>query len=305
MKERWQKIFNIISLVLLLVCVVKINWMNNEITNLKNTVNNEYHMLQNSIDSISSSVRYEMEQANNILSDSGFNSDGLNIKDKTAAMSCYVVPKVYNPDKTVAAIICNGEEIPMTLEKGRYTAKITIPVFEDCTIDNVLFKEDGTIRTQQLNWRINPRYDLVPTAFIHYMGERRQNYEGAKITRSYKGSVEIDFEHKGFGGKMKDAEVVILVNGKEQWRCKPVLEEVQKDDYVAIYIGDIDYSFDVLRGDTVKMYAEITDENGWKYHSVLEDITISEKGNPIPNNEYEYSEADIYDAEGNLLFSHK
>ena len=137
------------------------------------------------------------------------------------------------------------------------------------------------------------RRDVRPVEF---------SYKGEKITRRYRGSVEIDFEHKNFGGKMKDAEVVLLVNGKEQWRHKPVLEELHRDDYTAHYMGDIEYSFELKRGDTVKMYAEVTDENGWRYRSVLEDVTIGEKGNPVPNNNHHQAEADIYDADGSLLF---
>ena len=108
--------------------------------------------------------------------------------------------------------------------------------------------------------------------------------------------------NKGFAGKIEEAEVVLLVNGKEQWRHKPVLEEVHKDDYVTIYMADIEYSFDLNRGDTVKMYTEIIDENGWKYRNILEDCTISEKGNPVHNRENYHAEAEIYDTDGNLLF---
>ena len=302
MKDRWQKIINILTLLLLIACFVKIGWLQNDIQNLKNTANNNRSMLQSSIDSISSNVRYEMEQANNLLSDSSWNTGGLDVENKTATLYCYVVPKVYNPEKTFATIIHNGNEVPMTLENGRYVAEIAVPLFDDCNIENVQFREDGTIRTQQLNWMLNPRYDLVPTAYVYYSGESRQNYEGEKITRSYTGAVEIDFEHKNFGGKMKDAEIVLLVNGKEQWRHEPVLEELHKDEYIAHYMGDLEYSFDLKRGDTVKMYAEIVDENGWKYRSVLEDVTIGEKGNPIPNGGEYHAEADIYDADGNLLF---
>lgn len=302
MNSKWQKIISILTLLLLVVCFAKIVSLQNDIQNLKNNVNNAESMLQNSINSISSSVRYEMEQANNLLSDSGWNTSGMDMENKTATLYCYVVPKVYNPDKTVATIIHNGNEIPMTLENGRYITEIAVPLFENCTIENVQFKEDGTICTQQLNWSINPRYDMVPTLYANYSGESRQNYEGEKITRTYKGAVEIDFEHKGFVKEMEKIEVVLLVNGKEQWRHKPVIEEVHKDEYVTIYMADIEYSFDLNRGDTVKMYTEVIDENGWKYLNILEDCTISEKGDPIHNREYYHADAQIHDADGNLLF---
>ena len=303
MNSKWQKIINLLTLLLVAICFVKIVSLQNDIQNLKNNVNNAESMLQSSINSISSSVRYEMEQANNLISDSGWNTYSLNVEDKTATLHCYVVPKVYNPDKTVANIMHNGNEVPMALENGRYVTEIDVPLFENCIIENVQFKEDGTIRTQQLNWSINPRYDMVPTLYANFSGESRQNYEGDKITRTYKGDVEIDFEHKGFVKELGEIEVVLLVNGKEQWRHKPVLEEAYKDEYVTIYMADLEYSFDLKRGDTVKMYTEVVDENGWKYLNILEDCTISEKGNPIHNREHYHADAEIYDTDGNLLFN--
>jgi len=302
MKEKWPKIFNIISFAVLVVCLVKITWMENDIQNLRNTVNNNHSILQNSIANISSNVRYEMEQANNILSDSGWDIGNLNVESKTATINCYVVPKEYNPQKTAAILICNEKEFPMILENGRYTAEITIPVFEHSVINNVQFSEEGTIRTQQLNWGINPRYDMVPAAYINYSGERRQNYKGESITRSYSGWIEIDFEHKGFTKINNDAEIVYLINGKEEWRYNPVLEEQYNDEYISHCIAEIKHSFEIKRGDTIEMYVQFTDSNGWKYLCVLEDATIGEKGNPIHNREHYQSEADIYDADGNLIF---
>ena len=302
MNSKWQKIINILTLLLLVVCFIRIGELKNDIQNLKNNVNNAQNMLQSSINSISSNVRYEMERANNLLSDSGWNTSGLDIENKTATLYCYVVPKVYNPDKTVVTILYNNDEVLMTLENGRYVAEFAIPLFEDCKIDNVQFEEDGTIRTQQLNWTLNPRYDLVPTAYINYSGSSRQDYKGENITRTYSGDIEIDFEHKGFAGKIEEAEVVLLVDGKEEWKYKPAIEEVYKDDYISQYRADIEYSFDIKRGNSIKLYTEFVDENGWRYRSVLEDITISEKGNPIYNREHYHPEAEIYDADGNPLF---
>jgi len=302
MKGKLQITINILSLILLVVCFVKISGLQNEVRRLQNDVNNSQSMLQSSINSISSNVSYEMEQANNLLSDSSWSTGGLDIQNKTAVFSCYVVPKVYNPEKTAATIIYNGTEVPMTLENGRYVAEFAVPVFDDCNIDNVQFREDGTIRTQQLNWRINPRYDMIPAAYMYYTGSSSQNYKKEDITRTYKGAVEIDFEHKGFAGEIKDVEIVLLLNGEEEWRCTPVLEEHHKDEYIAHYAADIEYSFDIKRGDNIKMYADIVDANGWVYRSTLEDVNISEKGNPVHNQKHYHAEAEIYDTDGNLLF---
>lgn len=302
MKDKIQTILNVAILIMLVLCFFKINTMQNELTNLRTAMHNMNSSVQNNIGAISNTVRNELEEANNLLSDSSWNTGGLNIEDSTAILACYVVPKVYNPDITDAALICNGKEVPMTLANGRYIAELTIPLFEETTISSVQFEEKGTIRTQQLNWMINPHYDMVPTAYIHYSGESGHTYKGDNITRYYRGYAEVDFEHKGFTGIMQDAELVTVINGEVVERNNPVMEETHGDEYASHYRTAIEQSFNVQQGDTIEMYMTITDDNGWQYRAVLEDVTIGAKGELIENLEHRNAEADIYDANGKLLF---
>lgn len=303
MKEKWQKIFNIVSLVLLIFCAVKISWLQNDIYNLRNTVNNTRSMLQSSIDNISYNVGYELEQANNLLSDSSWNTGGLDVENKTATLYCYVVPKEYNPQKTAASLICNQTEYPMTLENGRYIAEITLPLFEESVINNVQFTEEGTIRTQQLNWYINPRYDMVPTAYINYSGSTRHNYEHDKVIRNFDGSFDINYEHKGMNtGDVKNVEIHVLVDDKEVLTEKPQIEDRVKDDYMSYYTVPFQHSFELEHGSRMVVYLQFSDDNGWIYRTVTEDVTIAEDGTPEENREYIQAEADIYDTDGNKVF---
>lgn len=301
MKEKSQKAFNILILILLVLCLFKMNTMNQEITRLRNTVNSNYNSIQNSINSISNNVRYQMEEANNLLGDSGWNTGGLNMEEKTATISCYMVPKVYNPKETVATIICNNEEVPMTLKDGKYTAELVVSLFERTVIDHVQFKENGTIRTQQLDWSINPRYDLVPAAYMYYSGGTSHSYKGDIITRKYTGYAEVDFAHNGIVKNIKDTEIIMLLNGKEVLCINPDLEQLLDTEDYASYRTRLEHSIEVKEGDTIEMYMTFNDDNGWTYRGVLEDITIGAQGDPIP--EHHQAEADIYDADGNLLFN--
>ena len=301
MKEKGQTIFNIISIALLIICIMKITWLNTEITNFKNSISNEYRMIESSMDDISSSVRYELEQANNLLSASDWEIKTFSIEDKTAVFSCYVVPKVYNPEKTVASLMCDGEELPMTLDHGRYKADGNISLFEETKITHVQFVEDGVIRTQQLDWVINPRYDKVPSAYINYSGSSSFAYRSEEINASYKGYIDIDMECKGFDGDIKDGEVVILINDEEAWRSNPVLEKVDSDTSFTHYRAEIDHDFDVQEGDTIKMYMSFIHETGLVYRSLIQSTTVRKNGNQALEQDY-YREAHIYDGDGNLLF---
>ena len=302
MTGKWQKFLNIVCLALLLMCFVKIRWMENELSNIRNNMNSNYSMLRSDISFISNNIRYELEQQASLVSDSGFDVTDLNIKDKTAVVDCYVVPKTYSPQQTSAAIICNGVEYPMALENGRYTANITFPITEEVfSISSVSFVEGDTIRTQKMSWSINPQYDLVPTAYINYSGSMTQN-GGETLTRRYQGFVDIDFEHRNFVDGIKDVQVYVVIDGKEVWRDNPEVEVLREDEYMLSCRADIQQDFEIKEGSTLLMIAEVTDNNGWIYRGVLEDITIGEKGDPIPNYEYRQPVADVCDADGNIIF---
>ena len=131
MNNKLQKLFNTVMCILLVLCLMQMNTMNQELKSLRNTMNNQYNSIQNSVNAISSNVRNQMEEANNLLTDSGWSTGGLNIEDRTAVLSCYVVPKEYSPKATVAELICNDKAVPMQLVNGKYVAEITLPLFED------------------------------------------------------------------------------------------------------------------------------------------------------------------------------
>lgn len=303
MKEKFSAVYKIVCLVLLAVCCVKMLSMQNDIDRLQRDVDNYYSMVNSSIDSISSSVRYQLEEANNLLSDSGWTTEMVDLEEKTAVLSCYVLPKEYSPQDTSAAIICNGREIPMTLEKGSYTAQITLSLFDEVDVTNVQFTENGTVRTQQLNWHINPRYDMVPAAYMDFSGSHHSQFKKENIAVTYSGFVNIDFEHKGLVEQLETVEVVMLVNDEEIFNSQLPLKPMHSDEYIACYNADLEHSFELKRGDTFKMYAQFCDSNGWVYKRIIEDSTVGEKGNLLSNLKSHYSEADIYDKDGKLLYS--
>ena len=300
MKEKWQKILSVATFVLLVFCVIRIMRLETDIANLKNTVNNAQSMLQSNISAISSNIRYELEQQTSLVSDSGWSTADLDLENKTVVLDCYVVPKTYNPQKTQVSLLCNNTEYPMMLENGRYVAEITLPVTEDIIVSGVNFTEYETISTEKVYWHITPRYDLIPQAQIYYSGSSTHNYDKV-ISKKYSGYIDIDFEHKTYAKSIEKLDVYMEIDGKEVWHETPELEIMYEDGYISNYRAKIQQNFELERGSTVFMYAVATDNNGWKYRVVLEDATVSEKGNFMPNNDFIQYGADIYDADGELV----
>lgn len=301
MKEKWPKILNIVSIILLIACVVMIFSLKNEINELRRVVNQNQSMLQSNISAISSSIRNELDQQASLINDSGWTVAAIDTENKTVDMDFYVVPKTYNPEKTKASIICNEKEYSMNLENGRYVARIAIPLFEQTSVSCVNFNEDGTVRSQELTWYINPRYDVIPDVYMHHSGSMTQNYGKDTITRAYSGDIEIDYDHKLMGTSVDKVKVVVAVDGKEIWSDNPKLEVVSTDTYSSHYRVPFEQTFEIKKGATLLVYAEATDQNGWVYRTVLEDATISDKGNALPNGSLNQG-SDIYDVDGSLIF---
>ena len=301
MKEKWPRILNIVSIILIIVCIVMIFSLKNEINELKRVINQNQSMLQSNISSISSSLRNELDQQANLINDSGWTVAAIDSENKTVDMDFYVVPKTYSPEKTKASIICNEDEYAMNLENGRYVARITLPLFEQTSVSYVNFMEGDTVRSQELTWYINPRHDVIPDVYMNHFGSMTQNYGKDTITRVYTGSVEIDYDHKLMGKSIENVKVAVAVDGKEIWSDNPKLEVVSTDTYSSHYRVPFEQTFEIKKGAALLVYAEATDQNGWVYRSVLEDATISDKGNALPNGSLTL-ESDIYDVDGNLIF---
>ena len=62
------------------------------------------------------------------------------------------------------------------------------------------------------------------------------------------------------------------------------------------------HSFELEHGSRMVVYLQFSDDNGWIYRTVTEDVTIAEDGTPEENREYIQAEADIYDTDGNKVF---
>ena len=114
-------------------------------------------------------------------------------------------------------------------------------------------------------------------------------------------NIEIDYDHKLMGKSIEAVKVVVAVDGEEIWSDNPKLEVVSTDTYSSHYSAPFEQTFEIKKGATLLIYAEATDQNGWVYRSVIEDATISDKGNALSNAPLSL-ESDIYDVDGNLIF---
>lgn len=317
MKNKLLYVINILCCVLLVISFFRIGSLKKEIERIDNNMSNYYSMTQSSINSISSSVRYEMEQAANLITESDCGISAVDTENFTAILSCHIVPKEYNPDVTNVTVTCNGTQYPMTLENGKYIANIEVPMFYNSRVTAVNLEDNGTIRTQQLNWYIDPKDDMLPQISAHASGTVSSMRDNGVATRKYSQDVNVDIFYPTEDFQLKSAQIVAEIDNKEIYRKDVEWADVHSgrgeqvepyanyaplaDDWIMGF-AKFEETFDVPYNNNICIYIEFKDNMGFIYRNVLDDVTIADNGEPIDNNIYSGSQSDIYTADGKPLY---
>ena len=123
----------------------------------------------------------------------------------------------YTPGSTQVSILCNEREWEMAYQDSEYTAKIEVPLFERSEVIQVKLNDKGTIRTQELDWVIEPRYGAVLNVNARYDGHSVVHHNRQSHTYAPEQLVEIQLEKQG-EFTIRSADVLVLLDGKEYKR---------------------------------------------------------------------------------------
>lgn len=114
-----------------------------EISRLQSDLNNQIRALNNSIDAIYDNVDAMLEEQNNLFSVSNWAYGDIDVEAKTTEVVCTIVPKAYTPGVTQAVMVCGGQEYPMSYADNRYTATLSLPLFEPAGDWQVRLADNG------------------------------------------------------------------------------------------------------------------------------------------------------------------
>ena len=328
-------VLNVLMCVALIFCVVQINDLQNQVNNLRNAINSVDRNLSNDMSNIYQNVHDMLEEESNQLTVSDWEFGNLDVIERTAEIICTVVPKEYNPNTTKAKLISNSAEYMMDYADGKYTIKMNVPLFEMTEIEQVALVDNGTIRTQELDWEIQPRYEALIQAFASNSGEGRGTYGDDAYTWKTNSTIRINIEKKGTF-EIKKIDLVEIMDGKEVNRIKVDLsneaqreyaDEISKkgesvpeylydknreetniyDGYAAFYYP-LNKEIVVPNGSEYILYADIKDGYDLTYRCFIECISIKEDGKHDEEREeelrlYSFGEPIMIIAEnGDVLF---
>ena len=305
MKQNLKNILLIINTILLVVCLVQLADLRTQFQNMQSNTGNQISNILTNLNSSYSYIEETLEEQASIISKSEFEFGEIDIKAGTVEVNAYVIPKEYQPDVTQAFFLCGDEEIPAEYIGGKYVATMHMPLYEDVMLASVMFKENGTIRTEELDWFFNPRAELLPYVYAYNLGsfsfgksEEKENVG----TWTFSGDIEIDVAAKDREEfELETAEIVRCLDGKEVERRDITLDAMIAHNR---FLYNWNPTYEIPYGSTQEIFVDITMKGGLVYRSWISYCRMDEQGTPIDDEGYrENLEADIYDRDGNLLYT--
>lgn len=304
MKKHFTTIIMVISCVATVMCLVRINELQNTVRNYSYRISELESNIRNEINGISYEVESALEQQASLISDSGWdwqNLENADIKNNKIVIDCYVTAKQYNPDTTQAVIYCGEQAYPMTLENGQFVAQLEVPVFTYTYVDRVQFTDNGTVKTEKLDWYINAKDQLVPEFYADAPGYSMTTKDKT-VSIKYNGTMMVHVNHRDTEYSKK-ADFIVKVDGREAVRKTVGLtKEIAKGEHMDVYDVQIEAGVEVPFGSTVETYMEFTDENGFIYRCLMEQLIFSNEDGRAEESIAHGDSADIYAPDGTPLF---
>ncbi|MGN0969811.1 MAG: hypothetical protein ACI4OM_03550 [Evtepia sp.] len=290
MKARLPVLLAALSCVLTLVCLVEIASLKSQLAQVENAVVSNVSHVTSQVGSLSAQIDEAMTRQTSILVSSDWSFGQADLETYTAPLTFTAVPKEQTPGVTTAALVCGGQTYPMTAgEDGSFSVTVDLPLFEEMTLQRVIFSENGQQRAEALEIADTPFYSCLTIPSTSSMLDCQLEKETMQI----EGSLIFDGLSRENG---KSLTLVAEVNGEETARVPVPL------NFDSYYLTEVPVQAEVSvpAESTLTLYAEVEDANGLRYRSFLDEIdtTGNDAGNALCT-----PALSIYNSRGSLLWS--
>lgn len=303
MKRHVSAVLTAVCCVLTASVLVQNYGLKTQIRQLESNLYNQMGQIESSIDGITYNIETSLEEGAAFLSDSGWSFGEMDMDAGTVSVLTEVIPKEYWPDKTKAVMICDDKEYPMVLENGVYRAEVDISLYRDTKVDAVRFETDGAVRTEALNWGLNPRYDFLPVVYAHYAGGTTGSSRDGMYTVMFDGEMEITVDQKSDAAPVKSMYMVSVIDDQEIGRTK-IPGTMDRNGCLTYELKQQAVNFPC--GSTFGLYVEVEDGYGLLHRAWAWREKIDENGEPVEDEHWWWrgAEGSIFSADGEPLAVH-
>lgn len=308
----------LIAAVISCVCVFGLK---EEIRQVENSFQSRISAMQSDYSAILAQVEERMEQQASILARREFTYGEVQPEEGTVELMAAITPKEYQPEVTRAVLVVEGREYPMELTDGAYRATVDIPIFEESVVEQVLFREGETVRTETLDWYAVPRRELLLSVSARISGEARGHVDDGVYVWHRTGEVCISVEGCENAAEIRSVRLIEELDGEEKARIEIPLTNTQSSDArrksavpePAVRSGvqiqenffyDWEREYSIPFGSTLNLFAEVEDENGLIYRVCADHLETDENGRMDKDDAWEFYECAewIMDREGTVLY---
>lgn len=173
-RRRWPFVAaGLILCLVLLHLFDRLGRMDDQYTDLQNSVYRVESSVNGQIGSLSSRVEEILKAQNSLVADYHVELVGVWPENNTATFSAYAVPKTYVAGMSVEFLAENGEpgSLPSVVGEEelnqRFSATVTVPLTDQITLSALLILPDGTRQTQLLDQFEGLYSDSLPQVDVH------------------------------------------------------------------------------------------------------------------------------------------
>ncbi len=308
MKDKQIKILLVIVCILLMINLFQIGNFKIEVRNKYSQLSNSVSTVRSEMSNITSNVSRTLEQEASIIAKKDFSFGDADMETLSVVLNVYVTPKEYSDTKTTGTLYIGDKAYKMIKKDGAFVMSEPVSMFEICDDMTVVFKDGDTVRSEELGWSMEPRYEALIVTYGRYEGSWRGTCDVAKkvYMASFDGRMSLECIGNSDLSYMKKAELAYFIDGKQIKSEKLDIGKNERDgsDFLTSY--DIKETVNIPYGSALEICTIVTDNIGLKHVNTLERIVVDSDG-ALSNDDDEWewrgSEDTIYDADGNCLYS--
>lgn len=308
MKEKTTKILLVTVCVLLALCLFQIGSLRRDMQNKYNNLSSNISDIRHEMVNITANVSNALEEKASIIAHKEFDLSNPDTQALTIQLNASVVPKEYDEARTNATLYVGGKAYDMTKKDGAFTLSVPVSIFDNCSVEKVVFKDGDTVRTEAIDYYMNPKSEAFATVYSDLSGSwtGSPNNEKRIYEVDMDSSLNINVEYGNSEMNVTSAELVYFRDGKLVKSEKIDLNDGDERGDSVTFSKLLDESIEIPYGSTVTLCTIVTDNIGLKHVNVAQQFIVDKSGK-LKDNDNEWiwhsSEDMIYDADGNCVFN--
>lgn len=288
--------------VLAALCLWQVMALKSQLDTLDRRLSEQLSSLEDDIYRIPDQMNEALQTQASLLNSYDIQYGDPDYETGTIPLTFTAVPKEWTAGLTTASLVCDGTSYPMTAqETGGFSVTLTLPLLQETELQQVVFTEGDTQRTEPLDFQEAAGIEQLPlfTATLSYSC----NYSKGQV---FFQDVMLEILPYFLPTDRSDWDTMSLfatVDGKEIDRIPLDLDDFQSGGDNWWLQTQQEYTYSLPQGSTLSLSLEATHVSGLRCVTPLTEVTAQEDGTLEEEDWTGSSNLTLYSPKGKLLWS--